>query len=318
MEHIGEEIRRQRLNLRLDIEFVVNKVNIEKDRYEEIEKYGVGVTNSLILEFEKVLGIPLKDMYDSYNDFNVLQANKSYLELRNAIERRNNDDILKCIEKCDGIEQFREGESRLLLSYAKSLMALVIHKNYEKSFEIALNALEVENILEATAKITDKIETNSFYSIFVSLCSNLYMMNLREEGMIVYEKLFEHFDKVIFKTKDNVIYQSEFLKRVFITIINNYADFCFTLNRFDKSLELCEIGLQRSFELNKSHMIDYIVSLKVEVNYMLEDYEYSKKNYQYLKDLVKYSNNAWLLERIDELVETKYPLLKNVIGEQSN
>ncbi len=235
---------------------------------------------------------------------------KNYLDMINAIENKDIEEMKNAVKSFEGVIFLKEDkEVKQTVMYCKALIMSYEDKEYEKSLALALEALDVASVEELISSINLK-RIKRYNAAFYSL-NNCIGFNLKK--LEKYDLCKELLEATFENIKNNMLIPnislSNFEKRRIVIVINNYAYSLLITKNYQKALEVCEFGLKQSFKMDKIHVLEFLFKIKTECTYKLGDIEESKKTYRAFLELMKYSNNERVLNELNELIPSEYPLL---------
>ncbi len=232
---------------------------------------------SICLKFDFITLNKKLSNFKNYNHYYLTH------ELINYIDDWNISKIEQLL-KSPIINEFDYGEPLIVKRYCVSLILIHVKKDYSTLLDLCLETLDItyEKITEFVPKVD---EHNYYYGFIISLSSilnhnkNFIKLLLFQENIIKF--LENNYFNDIVATSSIDLY----LKKFYITILNNYADTLFNLEKYSDSLNICNKTLNISNELNITNIIPYVLKLKIMNLYKLNNISEAKIHMDYIKSI---------------------------------
>ncbi len=309
MKNLGAIVKKLRQSNNYSQEELAKLCNCNRKTIYRIEKEEVGISDFMIDKLNSIFNISLNEYLSIIQNYNCYETYLKYNLLRTAINNMDYYLIEKYYEEFKKLEGFKNGEPYYMIHFAKFI---ILSNNNEQINEITNSSFEILNINsidELVLIIKKEILLPSQYAII-----NLLAMNFRNTGDItssykVSKTLYNTFNNKMFAIKLSFKkYDISFINK-YIAYINNLADCCFTLKYYDNTLTLIDEAISLSKKYNSLYYIEVLLSLKVEVEYMLNNISDSEKYYKQFVSFCIFKDNEKLLVAKEICYKENLPLL---------
>ncbi len=254
-----------------------------RDYLSKIEVGKRNPSDDFLVSISTTLNFDFSTLHKKLNNFITLDDYFLTNKLVECIEAKNIDKIKQLLDNEIFTYKMNYGESRITKEYCQALVIFYIDNNTDKALQYCLDILEI-----TYDKIDDyeiKVNFPYYYSLLLLL------------GHIMSEKkdynILENFLKKFIAFIDNYylngilpIYSVEYYyKKLYITILNNYADTLLKLGECQLALNQCNKAIDVSNKLNILSLLPYLYKMKVEILHVTGNLFEVKQNLNYLKDL---------------------------------
>lgn len=298
MPKIGSVVRELRESKKLTREELAIRLYTSVSTIKRVETNSADVSTELLKQLNKFFQIELHDYFSILNSYGNYKTYLDCMKLKQAIADKDFDCVRVLLASLDKTINRKYKEPYFLYTYSKSLYMIYIGKSSYKSIQkIILSCLVIDNPFDVEFMLKDSLHTFSTYtlinlfSIVCERCGNLEYSNK------IIESLYNHLSQNIFND-DNLVekFKAEY-QRLYIAVINNYADSLFQRNDYKKSLEICEYGIEIAVKYQTLQSIEHLYILNAEIHYKLDDVEKSLESFRKFILLCELKNNKDLKDR---------------------
>ncbi len=260
-----------------------------RDYLSKIEVGKRNPSDDFLVSISTTLNFDFSTLYKKLNNFRSLDDYFFTNKLVEYIETKDIDRIKQMLENEITAYKMNYGEPRMTKEYCQALIIFYIDSNIDKTLHYCLDILEI-----TYDKLDDyeiKVSSPYYYSLLLLL------------GHIMSEKndydMLENFLKKFLTFIDNYylndilpIYSVEYYyKKLYITILNNYADTLLKLGECQLALNQCDKAIDMSNKLNILSLLPYLYKMKVEILYVTGNSLEAKQNLNYFQCICDITNN---------------------------
>ncbi len=268
MSHIGTIVKELRLAKGLSRSELAKQVFCSESTIKRIECNNTKISPDTMTQLNNFFKIELYDYYSIINRYGDYDTYIFCMELYKAIENRKIDDIDKYLLDCN-LNKFQVlDEPSILVLYSKAL-SYYYNKNYstEKNIQYILTNLHIKNYTEITELLNGTKDVFSLFSL-LNLLSILYeQLKEFDKSYFISKLLFEHFNSSIFNDKYFLDKYRDKFQRQYVAICNNYADALLKNGEYQKSFDICNMGIVKARDFQVLQSVEYLHSLLVELHY---------------------------------------------------
>ncbi len=308
----GEELSLLRKQRNMTLEEVSKITNYSVKRIRELEKNNglpsVDLLNNLSSCYKANLNI-----YFSTNDINFpSEIFHIYLAFRDAIESFDIDTLKILIHKNEDRDCFRTGEGLKIILYAKGLICYS-KKHYDEAKNLYEKALEINNVDIFNIKEQNIYYTDITFSILISYSALCYFMNNIEASKLILETLLDVFNDVYFNNERLFIYNTSFMIRIYLVILNNLASLYLGLSKYDEALSLINNSISFCQKYYRIGILVTLFSTKLEILHKQKKYNEAKKIASTIISYYELSNNTAKSDEFKKYLKKDYPNLLDYI-----
>lgn len=280
MKKIGSAIRFLRKSNNLSQEQLASLVYCTREFISQIERDKRKLPQHLIVFFSNALNHDIDNLIgnlDKYKNFNHYLICYRLIDCMLVYDMEKIKFIIE--QNKTVINELNYGDPRILKLYCSALIESNININLEASTKICLEILEINNI-EEIKLFSPKIgQEKRYYSTILLLGTNMFYNKEYELYELLLKNILFFLEQNIF---NNILPFSSidpFFKRFYIMTLNNYADILFTSSNFNEALIICNKGINFSIAYDTTRIVFYLLKLKVEILYNLDNITESKETY---------------------------------------
>ncbi len=313
---IGNIINQLRKENKMTLQELADKLSFSESYVKKLE-YNLRTPTldtlhqlSVIFNFDFNKFDVILKQFDDLTNYNAFKA------LRNAISNRDINEIEKIYFEVKDLPNFAKGEPLQLLYYCKALISFEKEKDYVKTKKLCLQGIKVDFEdfdINDTKSIETFLFTEASFSLLVLLSVQYYYLKDLKDCKNILISLINNMETVVFNKIVPINYISFTHKKTHITLINNLADMYFRENNFEQSYALCEKALKLCKKYDSINIMQLILYLKLENQYMLNCIDDAKKTYTNLVFICELKELPEFLNYVNDNISSKYQLLKDII-----
>lgn len=305
MFFIGDLIKQRRLELGMSQSELGSQIFRSKSQICKIENGDSGLDRQTLVLLSQKLNFNFAKIYMYSNMFNSYDEYKIYFELKTLITNSKLCDITNYLNlhniNDSYIDSLEPSEYYYSLVYARALSTFttepqntinyccrILNIDFSQQSKISLSKLLFDNELVVHIILYELLLQDGKIDLVTDLYSNLYK---RVSDDISNNEFF--------------IEQSQFFKKLYIVLMNNYANALFLNGHYLTSLEICSQAIEDSMKLGINYYLLPLYKLKLETLYSLQDFFNSKKSLDMIKSLSEMQNSDYY-EKTLKVVIDKY------------
>lgn len=302
---------------------VIKKLRTEKNLSQKELANLMFIDRASIAMFETGKRIPSDDLCSQLSillDFDFFTCRKNIIhfktyehyllanELETFIESNEILKIEEILKNNQLIQEFTYGRAKQLRTYCETAVLIIIHQNMEEAYHncILFFDMDIQNIASYPIQLN---MYQHYYSMFLNLGYCLFNKMLFEEAISLYNQLLHFLENLLFHSKIPFTNIDFSYKKYYIVCLNNLTDLYFSRNAYAAALDACNKGIEKSAELNILKTLPFLLKLKVEILYQLENYDSAKQIYMHFVSNCELLNMDLFLQKTKVTFEKEYPLL---------
>lgn len=310
---IGKLIKNLRIERGFSQEDIANFLHCSREQVSKIELDKRTLTNESLYILSNTLKFDFVTLSKNSEKYNSIDHYILCNRLIDTIIDRNIIEMQQLLESPEVLTEFDYGNPRILKLYCSSLVETNLNNNIEKSIEFCKEILEIED-LSKISMFTPKLEQeNRYYSTILQLGVNLQNNNDIISHKILLENTIEFLEQYYFNTILPSSSISFFMKKLYVSMLNNYATLLFKMQQYMNALCICEKAIEISSTYNSLYMLEFLLQLKIEIlcsQNLLKD---AKEAYAQLSGICTLSKNLNWLTKTNNLIKEHYPQLLDFI-----
>ncbi len=302
----GDIIKEKRIEHGYTQQELADKIGYTRALLSKVEQSKRNPSYELLLELSYLLTFDFVTMYKNIGNYKSFKHYKLFHELVRAVEQRNIKKVSELINNKIVKDEFTYGETYIMREYCKSLVYLEIDNDINKTHELCLNVL---NIDESAVK-DHRIKLNqpyNYYSLYMTYERCLLSKNDTATEFELLETLIRFLEKNYFNSIIPLTSIDYFYKKFYIIVLNNLADINFREKNYEQSIVICDKAIEKSKELNVLNILYDIIMLKSETLFMMGAEEKARILYSQLVNFCILTNNNDFLERETNRLKQEYP-----------
>lgn len=231
-----------------------------------------------------------------------------YNDIASYINSSNITGLNELLQSNPLIDEFDYGDCAALKIYCEVLIDTGINNDMDSVFEKCTNYLNVNsnNLDSFKPKIG---MSNHYYSLFFSLAYCFYGKEDFESMYKLYTVLIDFSENVYFNENISPFNTNFYHKKFYVFCLNNIADVYFCDNQFDTALIYCNKGISKCGEFNILNALDFLLKLKTQILYKLENITDAKNAYKQFELICQITEKTEYFNTSTDLFRTNYPLL---------
>lgn len=279
-------------------------LNIPCSTYSMIESSHRKPNDEILVSLSNILNFDFITFSRKIKSYNSIEHYLLASELINYITLYDIGNIVNILENNSIIEEFNYGEPKIIKVYCEVLVLMHVKNDIELAYSTCVSFFKIDDLSTFKPKIN---MPNQYYSLMLNLGYCLFKKDLFHESLILYNTLINFLENLYFKSELHFVHTPSFHKKYYIICLNNIADLYFTLENFDKALELCKKGIEKSNKLNILSILPSLINLKVEILCKLNNYSDAKLTYFQLKSLCEITDKLDYFNVSTEKLKNSYP-----------
>ncbi len=288
---------------------LAEKLSYTRVQISKIESGSIEPSKHVLLKLSSIFKIDLNSLTSIFADFSSMDSYEEYKKLRLAIEHHDQPTIERIWLLLRSRDEFKDGEPLQLMLYSEALVLTYTRQDYLQSISKCIEGISVfyRNSYEEKLKTINL--SNTTYSLLALLVANYEFVGDIKSCKKLATTIIENLRTIVFRKELPLMKYSYFMQKCYAVSLNNYAHVCFISGDYNSSIDAINEGIEICNTYSILHMLPYLLHLKFENYYLLEDYIAAQLNYDAFKSLLHITNNVKLLKSSKILLETKYTKL---------
>ncbi len=314
MNKLGQVVKKLRIYRKMSVKALSIKSGLSERQIYRIES-GQEQTSKIITInlLSEALRFNLSDYLKIMSYFDSFDQYIEYTNLLSHINKKNLKQIRAFLNRysTNKLPYAHENLLYQAILYAKTMLVSENKSGNEKGLTYCYKALNMTETRFSPLNISSFITTEFSLLIFCQLENFLYRSAKYEESLLVTKKIIEYIEENYLNENFVALTLPHMVLRVYITELNNYADYLFKNNQYEESLKLAILAYNILKSYRSCFAIDLIFILLIENNYLLNDIE---KANEYLKKSIMHCISHDLVSNaiyIKNKIINHYPKLIN-------
>ncbi len=290
--HIGYILKKIRLNKSVTQQQLAEYCNCSKDNISKIERGIHKPAQDLLHSFSLFLKFDFITLNKKISNFKNYEHYLLTHEMIAFVDSKNLKGIEEILKKpVIQNDEFNYGEPLIVKDYCTSLVLFHIDKDYDKLLSLALKILNIDSFEDIETFVPEPQQHNYYYAIALSLGGVLnhqknfkLLLTFQNNCLSFLENMY--FNNIIPFSSIDLYY-----KKLYITVLNNYADTLYNLQNYEMSLEVCNKAINYSNTLYISNVILQLLKLKTFNLFHLNRLEDCKEYFAHFKSFCTINDN---------------------------
>lgn len=274
MRKFGEELIKLRKNRHLTLEEVSKETSYSVKRLRELEKNNGLPSIDLLTKLSSCYKANLNIYFSAIEYEFPSRTLRVFLKFIDAFEKYQFDEINKLIDEYEDNEYFQTGEG-LKIIYLSKAFCLAGKGDYENSVDKLLEVLDIFEINLDNIEEENLHYTFLTFNILVSL-GGIFFLNKEIESA---KELIISLDNILkttyFHDENLYLYNHQFMIRLLLINSNNLSQIYKYEENLDKALECIDFAIDFCTEYYKIYLLNELYISKLEILYLMENYEES-------------------------------------------
>lgn len=311
MRDFGKVIAMCRNNLNISQNKLAYKIGYKREYISQIERgvrpvpYKMLVPLSTALKYDFLNLFKSSDEYESFEHFRICQ------ELVATINEKNIKQMMIKLDEVYSNKELGYGTPQIIIRYCEAYLQRYYYNDNNKSVNICLEILGLSSLDEIHHLKIKLYMDDRYYQCITLLTSNLHDLREYSYGITLSKGLVTILESNYFSNGLSSNLSTFFIKKLYIAALNNYSHFLNTINDQVNALLYCNKAIEFSKFYNISYMFEYLLKLKVEILYTLENYDNAKTEYKYFQTFCAIVGNHAYLCSTEHDFKDIYPKLFN-------
>lgn len=259
-------------------------------------------------DISKILKVDMNEYYKISRDFNSLEEYESYKKIRVLIEDKADIEGIEIeLAKID-LSNIRFGIYNQLINYSKGLVMCKKYKNYRKSLEFCLKALNTKVLV--LHRLEKYIISEISFAVLSLTEYNYFLLGKTEDAKKVAYEMSIIIEMMYFNKATPKIVVPKIIFRSYIILTNNLADIHFNEKNYIETINYCDKGIAILKSEHSMYGLRYLYDLLFQAYYFIDKFEEANKYYENAKAVCIISNDLDYLIKMEERIEKNYPKLK--------
>lgn len=302
----GDVLRGLRKDRGITQQYLAVESGLNRKTILKFEKNEKSPTVDQILRMSDVLECNLLEYYTSEEIGVIIDVHGIKSKIREALVESNSEEYYALFKKYKDDKHFREGENLQLMKYCESTYEYEVNKNYEKSLEIALEGVKIENPYFEIDSFANYKFNETSYRLINSIGVLYVCLGDLNKSEIVFNNAHENITRYYFNKDGSYRGKNNYILRHYIATLNNQATAHFDNEEYMDSLEVIDYAITLSLDNDELKNLGYLYWVRFECKYKLLDMRESKKSLMFALTYLYNSKDYGAIERLRRTVKKNY------------
>ncbi len=299
--HIGEVISHLRKKHNLTQSQLADKI-CSREYLCKLEKGAFFPTIYTVDLLSKRLNENIYEFYQDIERHNDIDTHIKIQEINELIAQGGEKDleIRELIQKYEDLPSFKTGEALQFMLYSKAICSYYLDRNYNQAIDFSLQGLCVYKKSFNLNNWTEYIYTNVELTLINMIASIYCRLENIDKGISIYFELLKYLEKYLSQSLYDIHTTGHFYINLYTKVAYNTSNNLIFYKRYKDALDIVDNAINISLRTKYMNAYPSLLKNKLEILYILEDYENARKFYY--KALVYYEDML-TEEDVQELIK---------------
>ncbi len=209
-------------------------------------------------------------------------------------------------------KEFDYGYPLFVKKYSTALTKAMLENNLLAAEKLLYDMLNIDSRDSVKEFTPIFYEEERYFSGIVLLSYVLYKLGRTDSSRTLLLNTVNFLETHFFSEKTIKDSVSIYLRKLYITLLNNYANVLFDLKELDTALLTCDKALTMFHEYEVNFSIELVLKLKMQILYEQKKYSCSQKIYNDFVAICRLKNNEKYFKSTNEEIGKEYKKIKTI------